>query len=139
LEVAREFTRATDCFLLAAQNAVRLFAHQETVGLARRGLALLATLPDSPERARQELALQLTLGPPLSLTKGAGAPEIQTTYLRAHELCQKVPSSWPHPGHRESPAAVADRGEDNCDGIFRTACIYWLGQVVEKGGTRAAE
>jgi predicted ATPase len=89
-EAAREFTRATDCFQLAAQHAVRFFAHQEAVGLARRGLALLATLPESPERDRQELALQLTLGPPLILTKGAGAPEIERTYLRARELCEKV-------------------------------------------------
>jgi predicted ATPase len=89
-EAARDFTRAIDCFLLASQNAARLFANREAVGLARRGLALLATLPDSPERDRQELALQLTLGPPLIATKGNAAPEIERTYLRAHELCQKV-------------------------------------------------
>jgi tetratricopeptide (TPR) repeat protein len=89
-EAARDFTRAIDCFLLAAQHAVRLFANQEAVGLARRGLALLATLPDSPERDRQELALQLTLGPPLIVTKGTAAPEIERTYRRAHELCEKV-------------------------------------------------
>jgi hypothetical protein len=81
---------------LAAQNAVRLFANQEAVGLAHRGLALLATLSDSPERDRQELALQLTLGPPLIASKGNAAPEIETTYLRAHELCQKVGDASQH-------------------------------------------
>ena len=35
-------------------------------------LALLATLPESPERARHELALQLTLGELLRATKGWG-------------------------------------------------------------------
>jgi predicted ATPase len=89
-EAARDFTRAAGCFLLAAQHAVRLFAHQEAVGLARRGLALLASLPESPERDRQELALQLTLGPPLIVIKGTAAPEIERTYQRAHELSQKV-------------------------------------------------
>jgi predicted ATPase len=89
-EAARDFRRAADCFLLAAQHAVSLFANREAVGLARRGLALLATLPESPERDRQELALQLTLGPPLIVTKGTAAPEIERTYLRAHELGQKV-------------------------------------------------
>jgi tetratricopeptide (TPR) repeat protein len=89
-EAARDFRRATDYFLLAAQHAVSLFANREAVGLAQRGLALLATLPESPERDRQELALQLTLGPPLSVTKGRGAPEIERAYLRAHELCQNV-------------------------------------------------
>src|SRR5262245_37085320 len=92
-EAARDFTRAIDCFLLAAQHAVRLFAYREAVGLARRGLALVATLPESPERDRQELALQLTVGPPLIVTKsgwGTAAPEIESTYLRAYELCRKV-------------------------------------------------
>jgi predicted ATPase len=89
-EAARDFTRAIDCFLMAAQNAVRLFANREAVELARRGLALLATSPDSPERDRQELAIQLTVGPPLMVTIGTAAPEIERIYLRAHELCQKV-------------------------------------------------
>src|SRR5262249_51622876 len=89
-EAARDFARAADCFLLAAQHAVGLFAPREAVELARRGLALAATLPESPERDRQELMLQLTLGPPLMATKGTAAPEIERTYLRAHELSRKV-------------------------------------------------
>jgi tetratricopeptide (TPR) repeat protein len=89
-DAARDFTRAVDCFILAAQNAVHLFAHREAVGLAKRGLALVEALPDSPERDRQELALQLTLGPPLIVTKGTASPEIERTYRRAHELCQKA-------------------------------------------------
>src|SRR5262249_31591285 len=70
--------------------AVSLFANREAVALAHRGLAMLATLPERPERDRRELGLQLTLGPPLMITKGTAAPEIEKTYLRAHELCQKV-------------------------------------------------
>jgi hypothetical protein len=50
-EAAREFARAAACFLQAAQNAARLFADQEAVVLARRGLKLLEALPDSAERA----------------------------------------------------------------------------------------
>jgi predicted ATPase len=89
-EAARDFTRAIDCFLLAAKHAVSLFANREAVGLAQRGLVLLATLPEGPDRDRQELALQLTLGPPLIVIKGTAAPEIEQTYQRAYELCQKV-------------------------------------------------
>ena len=48
-----------------------------------------ANLPDSPERARQELTLQLTLGPPLIATKGWPGPEVEGS-ARAHELCQQV-------------------------------------------------
>jgi predicted ATPase len=90
LEVARDFERASDYFLLAAQNAARLFAHRETVALARRGLELLETQPDTPGRAQKELLLQTTLGPALTVTRGLGAPEVGRTYARAQELCQQV-------------------------------------------------
>jgi predicted ATPase len=89
-QAAREFARAVDYFLLAAQNAARLFANQEAVVLARRGLELLGALPDSPERARQELALLIALGPPLIATKGWMEPEVETTYTRARALCRTV-------------------------------------------------
>jgi predicted ATPase len=89
-EAAREFWRAAACFLQAAQNAARLFANQEAVVLARRGLKLLEALPDGPERARQELALQIALGPPLIATKGWMHPEVERTYTRAQALCSEV-------------------------------------------------
>jgi predicted ATPase len=90
LEAARDFAQAADYFLLAAQNAVRLFANQEAVVLARRGLALLGKLPDTTERRHTELALQVTLGPPLMATKGWAAPEVEDTYTRAQQLCKQV-------------------------------------------------
>jgi predicted ATPase len=89
-EAARDFGRAADCFLLAAQNATRLFANQEAILLAQRGLELLKTLPDTPERAQRELALQITLGPLLIATMDWTAPEIERTYARAHALCRQV-------------------------------------------------
>jgi predicted ATPase len=90
LEAARDFPRAADFFLVAAQSAARLFAHQEAVVLARRGLELLQRLPDTPERARQELALQVALGPALIATKDWTAPEVERTYTRAQALCRQV-------------------------------------------------
>ena len=51
---------------------------------------MLKTLPDTPERAQQELTLQITLGPALMATKGFGAPEVERAYTRARELCQQV-------------------------------------------------
>src|SRR5262249_49969081 len=75
LEAARDFSRAADYFLVAARNAARVCANQEAVALARRGLDLLASLPDTPERARQELALQLTLGPAYIASRGYAAPD----------------------------------------------------------------
>ena len=55
-----------------------------------KGLEVLHTLPDTPERARQELGLQITLGPALLATKGLAAPEVERAYTRARELCQQV-------------------------------------------------
>ncbi len=48
------------------------------------------TLPDTPERAQQELTLQLALGTSLMATKGFAAPEVGTVYARALALCQQV-------------------------------------------------
>ena len=93
LEAARDFSRAADYFLVAAQNAVRVFANQEAVVLACRGVELLASLPDTPERARKELALQITLGPALFSTRDWTAPDIEAVYTRAHVLCRELGES----------------------------------------------
>jgi predicted ATPase len=93
LEAARDFSRAADYFLVAAQNAAHICANQEAVVLARRGVELLASLPDTPERARKELALQITLGPALFATKDWTAPDVEAAYTRAHVLCRELGES----------------------------------------------
>ena len=55
-----------------------------------KGLELLQTLPDTPERTQQELALQLALAGPLIATKGYAAPEVERVYTRALELCRQL-------------------------------------------------
>jgi predicted ATPase len=89
-ETARDFARAAERYLQAAQNAALVFANQEAVVLARRGLKLLEGLPDDLSRARQELALLIALGPPLIATKGWMDPEVEKNYTRARTLCQQV-------------------------------------------------
>jgi predicted ATPase len=92
-EAARDHERAADFYQLAAENAARLCAHHEAVALARRGLALLQTLPDTPERAGRELPLQVTLGMQLQVAEGYAAPEAERIYARAHTLCEQVPEA----------------------------------------------
>src|SRR5262249_56636764 len=58
----------------AGQRASQRSAHQEAISHLTKGLELLKTLPDTPGRAQQELALQIALGAPLQATKGWGAP-----------------------------------------------------------------
>jgi predicted ATPase len=53
-------------------------------------VALLQTLPDTPERAQQELAMQITLGQVLHVTLGQGAAEVEEAYTRAQALCQQL-------------------------------------------------
>ena len=89
-ERGANYQQAAKYLQQAADNAIRRFAYREAVGLARRGLELLEKLPDTPERAQQELCLQLTLGVPLIATEGYAAPDVGSVYLRARELCQQL-------------------------------------------------
>ncbi|WP_437311672.1 protein kinase domain-containing protein [Sorangium sp. So ce388] len=68
-------------------------AHAEAISQLRRGLELLKQLPDTKERARDEITLQTTLGVPLMITRGYAAPEVEATYVRAHALCREAGSS----------------------------------------------
>jgi tetratricopeptide (TPR) repeat protein len=86
-ETGRDFGPAADCYLQAAKQARRVSALKEAAALARRGLAALAFMPDSLERARRELKLQLILGPSLFLTEGLTGTEVSGCFDRARELC----------------------------------------------------
>jgi predicted ATPase len=73
----------------AGKRASQRSANVEAVSHLTKGLELLKTLPDTPERSQHELRLLTTLGPALISTKGYGAPEVEQTYARAYELCQQ--------------------------------------------------
>jgi class 3 adenylate cyclase/predicted ATPase len=93
--VARHYTeaglteQAIPYWQWAGQQALQRSANPEAVQHLTTGLALLATRPETPARAQQELELQLALGPALTATKGQ-APEVEQTYARARELCRQV-------------------------------------------------
>jgi hypothetical protein len=74
----------------AGQQALQRSANLEAVQHLTHGLALLATLPESPARAQQELDLQLALGPALAATKGGPASEMEQVYARARVLCTQI-------------------------------------------------
>jgi class 3 adenylate cyclase/predicted ATPase len=77
----------------AGQRAIERSAYLEAFNHLSRGVDLLLELPDTPERAAQELMLRLALGQVFMLTKGQGAPEVEQTYARARALCQEVAST----------------------------------------------
>ena len=89
-ETARDWRRASEYFLAAARNAARIFANQEAISLCRRGLDVNRRTPNAPDRARQELRLQMTLGFCLMTVKGFAASDTLRTFLRAEELCREL-------------------------------------------------
>ncbi len=82
--------KAVEYLQLAGQQAGQRSAHAEAISHLTGALELLKTLPDTPERAQQELTLQVTLGPAWIATKGHAAPEVERTYTRALELCRQM-------------------------------------------------
>lgn len=82
--------KAVDYLLRAGRRAYWLSAPQEAVALYRRGLALLETQPESDERARRELDLQLALNTSLLDVLAWGAPEQTMALTRAYQLGQRL-------------------------------------------------
>jgi predicted ATPase len=74
----------------AGHRAAQRSAHVEAISHLTKGLEVLKTLPDTPERTQQELVLQTTLGSALIATRGYAAPEVGKAYTRALELCRQV-------------------------------------------------
>jgi tetratricopeptide (TPR) repeat protein len=89
-EAARDWSRATEYYLVAANNASEVFALQEAGALAQRGLEMLRLLPETPECAKQELALQTMLGQSLMVAKGYALPEVEQAFIRARELSMQL-------------------------------------------------
>jgi predicted ATPase/tRNA A-37 threonylcarbamoyl transferase component Bud32 len=86
-EAAGDRSSAARHFLAAAQKAADVFAYAEGIALARRGLEMLQSLPETPDRVQLELEMQLALGQAMTATKGYVAPEVEQAYTRARALC----------------------------------------------------
>src|SRR5262249_61838402 len=95
----------------AGQRAGERSAHAEAIAHLRQGLAVLETLPETPECLQQKVDLLITLGASLLGTRGSGAPEVEQTYLRAQHLCEHL-----HVPHQRFPVL---RGLWSC-AIVRT-------------------
>jgi predicted ATPase/class 3 adenylate cyclase len=94
--------RAVDGWLRAGRLARQRSANKEAIGHLTIALAMLKDAPPSEACERQELEVQVALGPPLIATEGFGAPQVEAAYARAEELARRQ-------GH-ESYRARALRG-----------------------------
>ena len=88
-EQSRDYSDAIKYRQLAGENAARISAHHEAIKHFARALELVRQqLPDNAERAKRELLLQLAVGFALNAIKGWAAPEVESAFTRARELCQ---------------------------------------------------
>ena len=85
--------KAVSYLLKAGQQGVARSAMKEAVSQLRKGLDLLANLPNDTRRHQRELDLQITLGQALTATQHYAAPEVGQTYARARQLCEQL--NWP--------------------------------------------
>jgi predicted ATPase/class 3 adenylate cyclase len=92
---ARQFEHAIGYWLKAGERAAQRSANLEAIRHLSRGLEVLQTLPDSPERDRQELAYQIALGTPLIAVHGYSAPQTGAAYNRARVLCERLGEAEP--------------------------------------------
>jgi TOMM system kinase/cyclase fusion protein len=81
---------AVDYWQRAGQRANEHSANAEAISHLTKGLEVLKTLLETPERLRRELTLQTILAQALKDAKGYGHPAVEQAYTRAWELCQQM-------------------------------------------------
>jgi predicted ATPase len=92
-EHGRDYRRAVQYLQYAAETAGQRYAHREAIEYLQRALRLLRAMPETAQLIRQELEIQLALGPALMVTRGFAAPEVADTYARARLLCEQLGDS----------------------------------------------
>ena len=89
-ETAGRTAEAIRHYQRAGERASQASANEEAIGQLRRALVLLGTLPETRERDRQELALQMAITGPLSLVRGWAHAECEGTSDRARALASRI-------------------------------------------------
>ena len=74
----------------SGQRALAHSANIEAIANFRKALQLLNALPETPERAKQEIDIQLALGIPLIAVQGYAAAETREAFSRARTLCLRL-------------------------------------------------
>jgi class 3 adenylate cyclase/predicted ATPase len=81
---------AVRCWREAGRRALAKSANLEAIGHLRNALQSLSALPDTPERAKEEIEIQLALGIPLIAVQGYAAAQTREAFARARTLCLKL-------------------------------------------------
>jgi len=81
---------AIRCWFESGQRALAHSANVEAIASFRKALQLLSGLPETPERTKQEIDIQLALGIPLIAVQGYVSVETREAFSRAHTLCRRL-------------------------------------------------
>lgn len=87
---AGEAARAAACWQKAGDRAIRRGANREAIALLGKGLNVLTRQPETRERERDEVPLQLALAEALIADRGWTAAETQPCWIRARLLCERI-------------------------------------------------
>jgi class 3 adenylate cyclase/predicted ATPase len=90
LTEAGQFDSAATYWLEAGRREAGRSANIEAAAHLARGIVGLSGLAETPERNRQELALQLALGPVLLSNRGYETPDVRGAYRRAADLARRL-------------------------------------------------
>jgi class 3 adenylate cyclase/tetratricopeptide (TPR) repeat protein len=82
--------KAISYWLKAGLRSRERSANTEAIGHLTKGLALLGTLDESPERDAWELQLLNPLGTAYQSARGYSAPEVGPVFHRARTLCDRI-------------------------------------------------
>jgi tetratricopeptide (TPR) repeat protein len=74
----------------SGQRALAHSANVEAIANFRKALQLLSALPETPERTKQEIDIQLALGIPLIAVRGYASAETREAFWQARALCLRV-------------------------------------------------
>jgi class 3 adenylate cyclase/predicted ATPase len=74
----------------SGQRALTHSANVEAIANFRKALRLLNALPETAERTKQEIDIQLALGIPLIAVQGYAAAETREAFSRARTLCERL-------------------------------------------------
>jgi class 3 adenylate cyclase len=77
-------------WLTSGQRALAHSANIEAIAHFRNALQLLSALPETPERNKREVDVQLALGIPLIAVQGYASIETREAFSRARSLCLQL-------------------------------------------------
>ncbi|WP_354683068.1 adenylate/guanylate cyclase domain-containing protein [Cupriavidus necator] len=80
--------KAVEYLLCAGRQALERSAHLDAIRHLGTALELSDRLPQTQERARQEIALRVALGPALIAARSFASKDVEANYKRALSLCE---------------------------------------------------